>query len=145
MSETTLPLKGGCLCGAIRYESTAGPFRAGYCHCRQCQQALGNLFGPAVMFKHESFRFTKGQLKWWLGPLADRGFCEDCGSPVAFQYRGAAHITIWVGTLDRPQDFQPEAHWGIESRLPWVNIHPDLPGNQTQEYSSFQDAANKHD
>lgn len=133
-------ITGGCLCGAIRYEATRSPFRAGYCHCRQCQRSLGNLIGPSVMFKHEDFRFVVDEPKWWRGSLADRGFCHDCGTPIAFQYRGASHITIWVGTLDHPEDFQPEAHWGVESRHSWVNIHPDLPEYSTEEYLNYLEA-----
>jgi len=68
MGEPTSPINGGCLCGAVRYEALRMPFRAGYCHCRHCQRALGNIFGPSVMFGHEDFRFTKGALKWWKGP-----------------------------------------------------------------------------
>lgn len=139
MTETLghSPITGGCLCGAVRYEADKPPFRAGYCHCRQCQRALGNLFGPSVMFKHVDFRFTKGALKWWEGPCANRGFCEDCGTPIAFQYQGTKHITIWVGSLDYPDSFEPEAHWGIESRYSWVDIHPKLPGYSTEEYLSY--------
>jgi adenylate cyclase len=133
-------IAGGCLCGAIRYEAIRSPFRAGYCHCRQCQRALGNLFGPSIMFRLEDIHFLKGNLKWWHGRLADRGFCGDCGAPIAFQYRGAGHITIWVGSLDEPEAFRPEAHWGVESRLPWVDIHKDLPSYRTDEYLGFQEA-----
>ncbi len=143
MNTSNKSASGGCLCGAVRYEAASAPFRAGYCHCRHCQRALGNLFGPSVSFKHEDFQFTKGALKWWKGPLADRGFCQECGSPIAFQYRGAGHITIWVGSLDHPEDFEPEAHWGIESRLSWVDIHADLPGYRTEEYSSFVEAKSR--
>jgi len=134
---------GGCLCGMVRYEATEPPFRAGYCHCRHCQQALGNLFGPSVMFQNEAFSLIKGKLKWWEGPLANRGFCGECGSPIAFQYRGANHITIWVGSLDHTEKFIPEAHWGTESRLPWVNIHPELPDYQTEEYGDFVTAKSR--
>jgi adenylate cyclase len=134
MGTLQLPITGGCLCGTVRYASSQHPFRAGYCHCRHCQRALGNLFGPSVMFYHDHFQFTNGEPNWWEGPLANRGFCLSCGSPIAFQYRGTKHITIWVGSLDRPEDFRPEAHWGIESRLPWVDIHADLPGYQTEDY-----------
>ena len=138
--EGTRTITGGCLCGAVRYEANRTPIRAGYCHCRQCQRSLGNLFGPSVMFRHKDFRFVKGTPKWWQGSLADRGFCRDCGSPIAFQYRGAEHITIWVGSLDHPEDFQPEAHWGVESRYSWVDIHPNLPAYITEEHSSYLEA-----
>jgi len=41
---------GGCLCGAVRYESTKPPIWVGYCHCRMCQKAYGNLFGIFAAF-----------------------------------------------------------------------------------------------
>jgi hypothetical protein len=86
------------------------------------------------MFKHEAFRFVKGEPKWYQGSIANRGFCSDCGSPVAFQNREAEHITIWVGSLDSTNDFQPQAHWGVESKVPWVDIFPDLPAHTSDEY-----------
>jgi hypothetical protein len=32
-------LTGGCLCGALRYETTAKPFKVIYCHCNSCRKA----------------------------------------------------------------------------------------------------------
>ena len=32
-------LTGGCLCGALRYETTAKPFKVTYCHCNSCRKA----------------------------------------------------------------------------------------------------------
>ena len=31
-----LPLAGGCLCGAVRYEVRARPFFVYMCHCTDC-------------------------------------------------------------------------------------------------------------
>src|ERR687888_233978 len=36
-----LPLTGGCLCGAVRYEITEPLVFAGYCHCTRCQRRTG--------------------------------------------------------------------------------------------------------
>jgi hypothetical protein len=35
------PLRGGCLCGAVRFELTAPLLSAGYCHCTRCQRRTG--------------------------------------------------------------------------------------------------------
>ena len=44
MTQKRPPITGGCLCGAVRYESTESPVNGGYCHCRMCQKASGGLF-----------------------------------------------------------------------------------------------------
>ena len=31
--------RGGCLCGALRYEATAEPLYAGLCYCADCRKA----------------------------------------------------------------------------------------------------------
>jgi hypothetical protein len=42
--------QGGCLCGAIRYQLTATPFSADFCHCRQCQKSTGSVLGAWMDF-----------------------------------------------------------------------------------------------
>ena len=32
MSDKTMPITGGCMCGAVRYEATDPPQKVGYCH-----------------------------------------------------------------------------------------------------------------
>ena len=34
-------LAGGCLCGAVRIEITAAPYRVGICHCLDCRKRQG--------------------------------------------------------------------------------------------------------
>jgi hypothetical protein len=41
-------LKGGCLCGAVRYTTTAEPVMSAVCHCRDCQRFTGSAFGALV-------------------------------------------------------------------------------------------------
>ncbi|WP_437812841.1 GFA family protein [Sorangium sp. So ce1078] len=43
-------LTGGCQCGRVRYRAEALAGRTGYCHCRKCQRAFGNVF--AVLTSH---------------------------------------------------------------------------------------------
>lgn len=119
---------GGCLCGAIRYEADQPPFDAGYCHCRMCQQSLGNLFGAWVFFNHADFRFVTKEPHWYQSSASvKRGFCADCGSPIVYQPDGVDFITIWIGTLDEPAAFEPRGHSHTESKISWVDIHPNLP------------------
>jgi hypothetical protein len=128
MTSNKNKVTGGCLCGAIRYESDQPPYEAGYCHCRTCQKGLGNLFGAWVFIKHSDFRFISGEPAWYeSSETAKRGFCMNCGSPIAFQSKRADHVAIWLGTLDDPVSFEPQAHWWTTTKIPWVDIHAKLP------------------
>ena len=36
-----MSVKGGCLCGAVRYESAVDPVFSGHCYCTDCQKGTG--------------------------------------------------------------------------------------------------------
>ncbi len=129
MAGKTLPVTGGCLCGAIRYESTAPPNWVSYCHCRICQKAYGALFGLFAAFPEAAFRFTRGAPKYYRSsPRARRGFCRDCGTPVDFRYDDRPEMGVLIGTLDRPEEWPADRrHNGIESEVPWLVIDDGLP------------------
>lgn len=129
MAQKTIPVTGGCLCGAIRYESTAPPVWVSYCHCRTCQKAYGALFGLFVAFREESFRYTKGEPKYFASSAkAKRGFCSDCGSPVDFWYHGHPEMGVLTGTLDHPEEWPADRrHNGAENEVPWLVIDDGLP------------------
>ena len=92
-----------------------------------CQKGVGNLFGTSAFFKHEHFRYVKGATKWYTSQGAKRGFCSQCGSPIAYQHLNVEdHCTIWLGTLDQPETHKPQVHWHTTSKISWVNIDPDL-------------------
>jgi len=138
MTEASNKITGGCLCGAIRYESDQPPFRTGYCHCCMCRKGLGNVFGTAAFFKHDHFRFVSEEPSWYASSgSVKRGFCARCGSPIAYQHRDCEHIAIWVGSLDRPDAFEPQVHWYSDSKIPWVDIHPGLP-DATTDLASYR-------
>lgn len=129
---------GGCLCGAVRYEATASPGEeSGYCHCRMCQKAFGNGFSVFVQFASESFRLTRGEpVIYKSSNVGERGLCANCGAPVTMRYSTLpASVWVFVGTLDRPGDTLPylKAHLCVESEIPWLTIHDDLPRRRSEE------------
>jgi hypothetical protein len=127
MSETG-KLTGGCLCGAVRYACVAQPCDVHYCHCRLCQKAFGNVFAVFGSLPTAALSFTQGRLQLFRStPYAERGFCGTCGTPLTFRYLRSEWIAISIGSLDRPERVRPEMHWGIESQVPWLALHDDLP------------------
>jgi hypothetical protein len=139
MAEKTMPITGGCMCGAVRYEATEPPQEVGYCHCRMCQKWTGNLFLPGAGFRSAAFRFTQGEPKFYRSSAwLERGFCANCGTPVCDRYlKGSDTVYASIGSLDHPEDWPPSAHWGVESQVPWLTIDDDLPRMRTEEDAEF--------
>ncbi len=137
MGEKTIPVTGGCLCGAVRYEASEEPTFVGFCHCRMCQLAYGQGSGLFAGFAAGVLRFTKGEPTYYRSSAwAERGFCADCGSPLGMR-DGEGHGVL-VGTLDHPEEWPPDqCHSGIESQIPWDTIHDDLPRWRTEDDPDF--------
>ena len=139
MTDKTMPITGGCMCGAIRYEATEPPHRVGYRHCRKCQKWTGNLFYSLAIFRSAVFRITQGEPRFYnTSDWVERGFCANCGTQVCDrQVKGSDLVGAAIGSLDHPEDWPPDAHWGVESQIPWLNIDDDLPRLRTGEDAEF--------
>ncbi|MDC0658267.1 GFA family protein [Leisingera sp. SS27] len=101
--------KGGCLCGAIRYEIARQPAKVTLCHCRFCQRATGAAYMIQPAFAAADFKLRKGTPKNYSHISAGSGkeirvrFCGTCGTKLfqAFErFEGA--IGLFSGTLDDP-------------------------------------------
>lgn len=122
MAHQAPMLTGGCQCGAVRYALHAAP-RAGICHCRMCQKAVGGPFFAWAMVDLADFEWTRSAPALFRSSsVARRGFCATCGTPLSFQYDGKpARIDISIGSLDTPDAVRPAVALGAESRLPWCD------------------------
>ena len=129
----TAPMTGGCLCGAVRYESSGEPVFSLLCHCRDCQRNNGTAYTAAVRVPAAGFRVTKGEPKLYIktadsGNQVSRVFCPECGSPLFLRVSTRPDLVgIRVGTLDDPSWFRPEADIFVRSAQPWDHMNPDLP------------------
>ena len=129
-------MTGGCQCGRIRFRLDGEPRDVHYCHCSQCRRAVGNAFATLVWVAVDQLRWLGGApARWRSSEIAERGFCARCGSPVYLRYDGSSEIALMVGLFDDPTGLVPTHHYGIESRLPWVDIGKDLPGERTAKES----------
>lgn len=63
MEKLSLPLKGGCQCGALRYEISAPPLMLYCCHCTNCQKITGSAFVVSATLEEASLSFAKGSPK----------------------------------------------------------------------------------
>lgn len=122
-------IKGGCLCGAVRFDISTLPTDAGYCHCRNCQISSG---GPAIVWAEVAVKditFTKAQAKAYKSSeTGRRNFCGECGSQLFFQDTSEPdYLYIHTGCLDEPSRVPPKMHIWTKSQVSWLNIHDDLP------------------
>ncbi len=77
-----LPLTGGCLCGAVRFEVSEPPLFASYCHCTRCQRRTGTASSAQARLAAGSLRMTEGEelLRAFEPPDgAPKVFCSACG------------------------------------------------------------------
>lgn len=117
-------MKGGCHCGAIRYEVLSNPFDADFCHCRDCQKSTGAPVGVWMDFKVEQIRWLSGEItEYASSDKIRRGFCANCGSTLSYrstEYPG--YFTLSVVSLDSPDDVVPSYHIYTESQVKWLTI-----------------------
>lgn len=141
MSERTPVATGGCQCGAVRYAFFAPLENAHVCHCRMCQRATGGVFASLAGGAPDHFSWTHGTPAFFASSnLAQRAFCEKCGTPLSFKYNlPSSRMYVTIGSLDRPEEITLVKQYGIESRLPWVKFCADVPAERTAESPAAQE------
>ena len=123
-------IRGGCLCGSIRYESEAEPMMTAVCHCTHCQKQTGTAFSVIVAVARADLKIN-GQTAVYhdtgdSGKPVQRHFCANCGSPLYTDVTALAdRLFIKAGTLDDTSWLQPGAHIYCDSAQPWVDIPAD--------------------
>ena len=130
MADYPSTAKGGCHCGAIRYEVTKEPDDVGACHCASCRKTTG---APVVVFSvylEKDVTFTKGSRKVYESSSGvHRTFCGDCGTPLSYEseWLGDAVIGFYVSTLDEPDLFPPKNHVFHGDKISWFDVADKLP------------------
>jgi len=129
-------IRGGCLCGGVRFEieRTTGPFEL--CHCSRCRKVSGSAYLTWLSVRREDFRFVEGAdlIQTYERPVCespppyDTSFCCRCGSQVPNPSRiGEPVFEIPAGALDDDPQVRPDKHIYVEFKAPWDHIADDLP------------------
>ncbi|MDJ0608520.1 MAG: GFA family protein [Kiloniellales bacterium] len=134
-------MKGGCLCGTIRYEISGEPLGMHHCHCHQCRRASGASFATTMVVRAADFDFLQGEEKlaaYESTPGKQRTFCGRCGSPIYSRYDdNPGFINLRSGTLDGDPGARPSLHIHVASRAPWIEITDNLPQSREEEGLAF--------
>lgn len=138
MNKTALRVhKGGCLCGAVRYEAEGQPLVVAHCHCRDCQRGSGSGHSTGAMFPAGQLRLTGHVAEYKLtsnnGNEVTRVFCPTCGSPILGRNTAiTGFLTITLGTLDDSSEFEPKVAVFARNRMPWDAMDERLSTFETQ-------------
>lgn len=121
-------LTGGCQCGAVRF-ATVRLGRATICHCRMCQKAYGSFFGPLVTGFDAVW--TRGEPTWFQSSnKVRRGFCSQCGTPLAYDYGAEDSIELSIGAFDDPEVAAPVLQVNPRDKLSFFDGLTSLPTRQ---------------
>jgi hypothetical protein len=121
-------IRGGCLCGAVRYSMTGQVAPPNACHCHMCRRHHGAL-GVFVGAKRGSIDLKGADNILWFqsSPGAERGSCKTCGSKLFWRQIDGTAMDATVGSLDRQADFALQAHIWVDHRGDYEAIPDDLP------------------
>ena len=130
MTETTsdlvLPITGGCMCGAVRYNIAEAPLAMGLCHCDRCRPQSGSAFST-IIFVHRSAVVIAGEVAEFVdvgssGMTVLRGSCARCGSPLTTKPDVTPDIMfIKAGGIDQNEWFRPAMELFSVRRRHWVS------------------------
>jgi hypothetical protein len=105
--------QGGCICGAVQYETLSDPLRVTVCHCRFCQRATGSAYLVEPIFRLEDLKITRGSATTYQhrsegsGKLVYIHFCAACGTKLYLSFERFPDVCgIYAGTFDEPSWFE---------------------------------------
>jgi hypothetical protein len=125
-----VPLRGGCNCGAVRYEVAEPLVAASYCHCTRCQRRSGTAVSAQGRTAPHAFSIVAGQdqLGRWSPPGggSDKIFCRSCGSALYSQNPAAPEtVGVRLGTFDRDPGVRPQYRQYVAYAARWEPIPDD--------------------
>ena len=128
-TDVTLPLTGGCGCGAVRFELSAPPKAAVYCHCTRCQRRTGTAAAVTARIEPGSLRVVAGEdhISAWTPPDGlEKAFCSACGSALFAQKPGGGGVVaVRMGAFDADPGVRPIARQFVDYAAPWEPIPDD--------------------
>jgi len=105
--------QGGCICGAVRYETLDNPTHVTICHCRFCQRSTGSAYMVEPVFRLEHLRVTRGSAATYQhrsegsGKMVFVHFCAACGTKLYLGFERFPEVCgVYAGTFDDPCWFE---------------------------------------
>jgi hypothetical protein len=127
-APVSVPLNGGCGCGAVRFEIDAPLVAAAYCHCTRCQHRTGTGAQASARLVDGSLRVIAGEehLRAWAPGGLEKVFCGECGSAVFAREPGGGPIRmVRLAAVEGDPGIRPMARQFVAYAVPWETIPDD--------------------
>ncbi len=127
-------MTGGCQCRRVRYAARIESDEAYLCHCAMCRHATGGVSVAFTNVRKADVRWIGSEPDYFASsPIARRGFCSACGTPLSFDYPDSENMDLTIGSFDDPSRFVPCEHFAVETALPgWLDTS-HLPAKRLDE------------
>jgi hypothetical protein len=118
------------MCGGVRFELTASPESAGYCHCTRCQRRTGTGSSANGRVPQSGFQLLQGEdsLKAYSPPGggARKLFCAECGSAVfSGDPLADEEVAVRLGGLDGDPGIRPQYRMFTDFAAGWEPLPED--------------------
>jgi hypothetical protein len=124
-----LPLTGGCLCGAVRFEVDEAPLSASYCHCTRCQRRTGAAVSASAAIVPGSLRVLSGEdaLGEWLPEDGfAKVFCSRCGAHLWIRNPADSSVpAVRMSAFDEDPGVRPSVRQFVAYAAAWEPIPDD--------------------
>lgn len=122
-------LRGGCHCGAIRYDMPETVHHHTLCHCADCRRASG---APAVswgLVDRDRISITGEPRTYASSEHGRRLFCGECGTSLFYTNEAVfpGQIDVQTATLDDPDVLPIQAQIQTADRIGWMTHLDELP------------------
>jgi len=126
------PIKGSCLCQAVKYQFHGPAYAFQYCHCSRCRKFTGSAHGSNIIIDPKNFEWLSGEdtVGRFEHPDAKHFatcFCRNCGSSLPWMSQSGISVVIPAGTLDQDPGIKPTQNIFWKSRAPWREEVSALP------------------
>jgi hypothetical protein len=124
----SIPIRGGCYCGAVRYEVHGKLFGGRSCHCSRCRKAYSGAGSTHARVNPGEFRWTAGEesVRYFPSARDGHGFCGSCGSTLCGVQNGVVDV-ITLGTVDGDPGVSIDVHFFVGSKAVWDEIGGNAP------------------
>ena len=123
-------IKGGCLCGKVRYTYDGNIEEIAMCHCSQCRRAQGGAFATNSPGETAKLKFSGQEYiqEFQSNEIKVRAFCKNCGSPLYSARHDLPNVRrLRVGTIETEFECKNSYHIYSASKASWHTITDEAP------------------